>query len=82
MKSKISLSRLVPPLIKSLAIRWKFVFPLVEQSISSGSGAAAIVYLILVDCVLLPDGHASSLGDTKTKITEIFAEIITWIILK
>ena len=49
MESKISLSRFVPPLINSLAIRWKFVFPLVEQSISSGSGAAAIVYLRLMD---------------------------------
>ena len=46
---KISLSRLVPPLINSLVIRWKFVFPLVEQSISSGSGAATIVYLRLMD---------------------------------
>ena len=47
MESKISLSRLVPPLIKSLVIRWKFVFPLVEQSTSSGSGVAAIVYTSL-----------------------------------
>lgn len=72
MESKISLSTLVPPLIKSLVILWKFVFPLVEQSTSSGSGVAAIVYLRLTGA------YCALLENTEAKITEIFAEIITW----
>ena len=36
-ESKISLSRLVLPLIKSRVMRWEFSFPLVERRISSGS---------------------------------------------
>ena len=69
-ESKISLSRLVLPLIKSRVMRWKFSFPLVERRISSGSGASVIFfYLRLTDDWI-------SLEKQDANIT-FFAEIIS-----
>ena len=56
-ESKISLSRLVPPLIKSRVMRWKFSFPLVERRISSGSGAAAIFFSYTYESLIMLLGN-------------------------
>ena len=68
-ESKISLSRLVTPLIKSRVMRWKFYFPLVERRISSGLGRPPFFYLRLIDDWI-------SLGKRDANITDL-AEIIS-----